>query len=75
MGAEKLNIEKRISTTRQEYSFWRMNLESDECGEPRGGSSGEGVSPEMKEKAREKIYIFKPTPLKITVTFHFHIVL
>ena len=38
MDAEKLNIERRISMTRQEYSFWRVNLESDECGEPKGSS-------------------------------------
>ena len=34
MNAEKLNIEKRILMTRQEYSVQRVNLESDECGEP-----------------------------------------
>ena len=38
MNAEKLNIERRILMTKQEYSFWRVNLESDECGEPNGVS-------------------------------------
>jgi hypothetical protein len=32
MGAGESDIEERISITRAEYSFWRMDLEYDECG-------------------------------------------
>ena len=36
MNAEKLNIEKIILMIRQKYFFWRVNLESEERGEPQG---------------------------------------
>jgi len=40
MGAGKLDIEEIISMTRTEYSFWMMDLEYDECGQPKASSNG-----------------------------------